>query len=267
MNIILAATDFTPSSLNACLYGAMLAKKLKCKLVVFNLSELPVAHANNGLYFISYNTLKENSDEKMLKTLQEIKQKFPKLPVQSLVISGGFKDEITRFLKQHKVQSVVMGLGAKTKLAKFIFGSHSTDIAGKLTAPVIIVPEKFKVHSAKNIILSVDNNEALSHQPLVPFEKMTGALHAKVKMLHVRTEDELFHPAKLQIQLHHKPHKVEAIFAKSIQEGVNLYRRKNNSDMVAVISKSHSSLYDLFAESTTKKIAFTSKVPVMAIHE
>lgn len=267
MNTILAATDFTPSSLNACLFAAMLAKKTKSRLVVFNLNEIPVAHTNSGLFFISYSAIRENNEERMSQFLPQIRAKFPKVMIQSLFLDGVFKEEVSKFIKQHKIKAVVMGLGAKTKLGKFIFGSHSTDIAGKISVPVIIVPEKCKEHNVRSISLCVDNNEKLFRHPLSVLDTWSEELHARVKVLHVRTEDELFHPEKLSLTLRHKPVKIESIFAKSIQEGVNLFNKKNHCDMVVVLSKSHSPLYDLFAETTTKKIAFTSKIPVMAIHE
>ena len=69
MKTIIATTDFTPSSLNACLYAGMLAQKLNCKLTVFNLFDIPVVHSNSGLYFISFASQKKHSELKMKKFL------------------------------------------------------------------------------------------------------------------------------------------------------------------------------------------------------
>ncbi|HWY11386.1 MAG TPA: universal stress protein, partial [Bacteroidia bacterium] len=155
----------------------------------------------------------------------------------------------------------------KTKVEKFIYGSHSTDIAGRIKAPVIIVPEKYKKHKLGSVLLSVDNNEKLYHSSLTAFEKFVADSNSDLKVLSVKTEDELFVPKQQELKINHSPVKINTVKAKSIEKGIISFCRKNKADLIAVISKHHSALYDLFAETHTKKIAFASKVPVMAIHE
>ena len=60
---------------------------------------------------------------------------------------------------------------------------------------------------------------------------------------------------------------IEVIKAKDIQDGIIKYSKDKNTDLITIISQSHSALFNLFSESNTKKIAFQTKVPVMAIHE
>lgn len=267
MKTILVGTDFTPSSYNAGNYAAILAKKLGCKLVLFNIYEVPALHTNSGLYFISSEAIRENTEEKMERQIKELKASFNGIKVESLVATGSFSKLIEEFIAKHRVQAVVMGLAAKTKLSKFIYGSHTTDIAGKLTAPVIIVPEKYKQHQVKTILLGVDNTEKLIGTPLKQFVALSNELKAKVKSIHVRTADEILVPEKKEIHLGSKTQKVDGFFAKNIQDGLNKYARLNACDMICVVSRAHSAFYDLFAENNTKKIAFVSKIPVMSIHE
>lgn len=267
MKTILVATDFTPSSVNACLYAATLAKKLTCKLTLFNLFEIPAVHSNSGLYLVSYNSVKENSEETIKKLAENIHLKFPKLHIDHLVTTGSFKRNIEEFIAAHQVEAVVMGLATKTKLSKFIYGSHSTDIAGKIKAPVIIVPEKYKKYSFKNILLGVDNTEKLYKSELIDFESLVKDLKSSVKLVHLRTDEEVFKNKPGSLNLNGKSLKVNTFFAKDMQDGIKKYVKKTNTDLIAVISKSHSAFYELFAETNTKKIAFSSKIPVLCIHE
>jgi hypothetical protein len=62
MRTIIAGTDFSASSANACKYAALLAQRLKCKLVLFNLFEAPVVHSNIGLYGFFHESLKRTAD-------------------------------------------------------------------------------------------------------------------------------------------------------------------------------------------------------------
>ena len=267
MKTIIAATDFTPSSLNACLYAGMLAQKLNCKLTIFNLFDIPVVHSNSGLYFISFASQKKHSELKMEKFLKKITAKYPQLHIESFLTSGSFKMEVEDFVAKHKVEAVVMGLSAKSKLDKIIYGSHSTDVAGRINAQVIIVPDRYKKHKLNSALLSVDNNEKLYHSSLLGLENFVADSKADLKVLHVRTEDELFIPQQKELKIAGVPCKVNTVRAKNIEKGIVNFSRKNKADLIAVLSKHHSVLYDLFAESHTKRIAFASKVPVMAIHE
>ena len=267
MKTIIAGTDFTPSSLNASLYAAMLAQKLNCKLTLFNLFDIPVVHSNSGLYFISFTSEKKYNEVKMKKFIKHIALAFPQVQIESLLTTGSFKMEIEEFIAKHKVEAVVMGLAVKSKMEKFVYGSHSTDIAGRIKAPVIIVPEKYKKHHLNSVLLSVDNNEKLYHSSLTGIEKFTIDSKAKLNILWVKTEDELFIPQQQELKINGTVHKVNIVKSKEIEKGVVSFCRRNKVDLITILSKKHSALYNLFAESHTKKMAFASKVPVMAIHD
>ncbi len=267
MKTIIAGTDFTPSSLNASLYAALLAQKMNCKLTLFNLFDVPVVHSNSGLYFISFASERKFNEQRMKKFIKKVSTVYPHVAIESLVTTGSFKIEIEDFTAKHRVEAVVMGLAAKSKTEKFIYGSHSTDIAGRIKAPVIIVPEKYKKHDLKSVLLSVDNNEKLFHSSLNEIEKFAADSNAKLTVLWVKTEEELFIPKQKELKIKGVVYKVNTIKSKEIEKGVVNFCRKNKADLVAILSKKHSALYNLFAESHTKKMAFASKIPVMAIHD
>lgn len=267
MKTIVAGIDFTPSSLNAGLYAALLAQKLNCKLTVFNLFNIPALHSNSGFYFMSYASKKKLNETKMDKLIRRISRAFPDIQIEKLITSGSFKTEIKNFVASHRVETVVLGLSSKTRMEKLIYGSHSTDIAGQLISPVIIVPEKYKKHKLNSILLSVDNNEKLYHSSLNELEKFAADSKAKLQILWVKTEHELFVPKQKELIINGVIHKINTIRSKDIEKGVLRFSGKNKADLIAIISKKHSALYNLFAESHTKKMVYASKVPVMAIHD
>lgn len=267
MKTIIAGTDFTSSSINACKYAALLAQKLKCKLTIFNLFEAPVIHSNMGLFGISYTTQRKESENKTGKLIKEIQKLFLKLEIHELVTYGSFNYELENYAKEHQIEAMVMGLAAKDEISKLIYGSHGVDIAGKIDCPVIIVPEKYTKHNLTSILLAVDNNEKLVKSSLTGFEKFVKESKSKLSLVHIRTEEELFHPVTLKLTLNSIKLPIEIVKAKDIQEGIKKYLSSEKYDLVSIISKRHSAFYNFFVESTTKKIAFSAKVPVMAIHE
>jgi len=267
MKTIIVGTDFTPSSLNACKYAALLAQKLNCKLTIFNLFEAPLIHSNIGLYGIDYASAKSDSQQKIHKLQKTLSKLFPDVKLDMFVKNGSLENELEIFSAKHHVEAAVMGLESKNRISKFIWGSHGVDVAGRIKAPVIIVPQTYKKHKLSKVLLAVDNNEKLYKASLKVFEKFIKDAEVELQLLHVRTEDELFKPVSSELKINGKMITIEGLKATDIESGVKRFTKKSSIDLVSIISKKHSVLYDLFVESNTKKIAFAAKVPVMAIHE
>ena len=267
MQTIVAGTNFSKSSLNACAYAAMLADKYKYKLVLFNLLDVSWVHANSGLFLLETYRERRKNEHKIKKHFEALKAMFPKLEITTFVSEGSFKKEIKNFIEHHPVKLIVMGLTEKNRFYKSIYGSHGVNIAGKLNAPVIIVPEQFKIHTIKHVVLAVDNAEKLHLSSLKEFEFLIKSMRPKVSVLHCRTKDEIFEPVKKQVKLNNTNYKIEERTAKNLEKGIKDFNQENYIDLVVIVSRKHSLFYNLFAESNTSQVAFDAKVPVMAIHE
>jgi nucleotide-binding universal stress UspA family protein len=267
MKTIIAGTDFSKSSINACKYAAMLANRLKCRLTIFNLFEVPLFHSNIGIYAINYDNMRKTSEKKMNKLMEEIHGLFPGIAIDAFITNGSFAEELKLFLKTHRVEAAVMGLDSRTRLSRFIYGSHGVSIAGKIDAPVIIVPDNYKEHTLKHVLLAVDNREKLHKSSLKGLENMLAGTKSKIQALHVRTEAEVLEPAPIRFSMNGKPMPVQMRRAKNLSNGLRNYCREKPADLIAIISKKHSAFYNFFAETHTKKLIFSARVPVLAIHE
>jgi len=268
MKTILAGTDFTPSSANACRYAALLAQRLNCRLIIFNLYQTPVYHANTGLVGISFPGLKKDSHHRVEQLIGTLKADFPNLSISGLSSPRDLTSELEDFIARHRVAAVVMGLEAKTKISKFIYGSHGTSISGKIDAPVIIVPDKYRDHRLETLVLAIDNRAKLTSGSIKGVEKIAKSAQLYLKLLHVRTPDEVISPAKsAEIKVGRSSTPLAVQNSVSIETGIKKYCSANETDLVAIMSKKHSAIYNFFNESVTKRIAFASKIPVMAIHE
>lgn len=266
MKTVIAGTDFSKSSINACRYAAMLATKLNCKLTLFNLFNAPIFHSNMGMYGYSYGSLKQAGEKKVELLKENLLKEFPMLKISYFVTIGGFKEELENFVSKHRVEAVVMGLEVKDKISKFIYGSHGVDLAGKINAPVIIVPEKYKLQKFSKLILAVDSREKLLQTSLTDLESILSKSKAIVELLSIRTEGEVFKPIIDSVKINGKKLAIETKNAKDLQEGIKKYVNKT-ADLIVTISRKHSAFYNFFVESDSKKIAFVAKVPVMVIHE
>lgn len=261
---ILVGIDYTKSSGNAVEYAAMLAEKGKTSLILFHIFDAPVVHTNSGIYFISYKSIKETSETKLENYRDIIKEKYPNLSIEILTSSEPFQMQIEALIRRRKVQYIVLGLETKSRISKFIYGSHGTSIAGKVSCPVIIVPEKYKDHNLTNAVLAIVNLKTANYNIMKKVNDFSSYFKTKVNNVHVRTPEDFFFNDDTSKA---KKIKLEVIEGKSFTDGISNYSKSKNVGLIMIVSQSHSALYNFFNESNTKTIAFQSKIPVMAIHE
>jgi nucleotide-binding universal stress UspA family protein len=268
MKTILAGTDFSKSSANAARYAAMLAQKSGARLLLFNMYEIPLIHSNSGLYFMSYTPQRDESETRMMSFIKKLKKEFPDVTIDSFVSTGFFRQEIESLVKRRHIRAVVMGMSAKDRFSKAIYGSHATDIAGKIKAPVLIVPDKFNRHHLHKILLGVESKGKLHKASLRKLEEFAREYKLAIELLHVHTENEIFaDESKASLKIAGRETVIEEAQAKTIEEGIERTARRKKADLIAIISKKHSVFFNLFKESLTKQIAFTTDMPVLAIHE
>jgi nucleotide-binding universal stress UspA family protein len=267
MKTIIAATDFTGSSFNACRYAAFLAAKMNCRVTLFNLFESPLIHSNMGMFGISYTAQRSQSVKHTSKLIEKLKTEFPGVTIEYFVTGGSFEEQLNKFTAKHLVEAVIVGLKTKELITKFIYGTHGVKLVGKINSPVIIVPDSYRAHKLNTVMLAIDNQENLVKTSLIPFARFVDKTRTKLNLLHVRTPSEFLQTAKLMIKLNGIKHEIETIEARDVDAGIKEYSAANKIDLVTVVSRKHSVFYNFFSESHTKKIALTSKVPVMSIHE
>ncbi|MBS1650834.1 MAG: universal stress protein [Bacteroidetes bacterium] len=264
---IIVGIDFTKSSENALKYAITLAKHSNSELLLFHLYGSPVALTNSGLYYMNYDNSKPETDKKLQKFAEKIIKSDTSILFKISSSSGLFKTEIEKLIKKNNVHSVVLGLGSKSKINRFIYGSHVTDIAGKINCPVIIVPESYKIHSLGLTLIASDNMQQINNKCIGQIKDFINSTQSKIKVVHLKTPNEL---------IQNKPErlvfgdiKVPLITKKSINivEGITKSVRQFKANTVLCIYRRHSFIYRFFNDSTTKEIAFSSKVPVVIIHE
>lgn len=265
--IILVGIDYSKSSENALNYAVMLARKGNAGILLFHMYETPVVHTYSGAYFISYNEMQGYNQARLERYKDDFIRKHHGIQMEALATYKSFKIGVTDLIKSRKVHYVVLGLESKSKLSKFIFGTTGMEVAGKINCPVIIVPEKYKNHQLKRAVLALDNRKSIESKVMEKVSDFNKKFGIQKEIIHVKTEDEfLFVPDK-KAEKFSKKWKVKVVEAKSFEEGMMHYIKENKTDLISIISHSHSVMYNLFSESNTKMIAFKSRIPVMSIHD
>ena len=262
MKTILVGIDFTKSSENALKYAIEIAKQSSSKILLFHALTAPVIHTTSGLVFLSGNNFEKNAEDKMKALQINLFKENPLLKFELEITYNGIRDRVEKLAKNNKISLVVLGLETKSKISKFIYGTTSVDLAGKIDCPIVTVSEKYKHHNLKKIVIAVDNKESISSGLSKRIHSLIKLLGVEAEFVHIKTENEL--------DIVHKENKqiiTTTIKADNFQDGITAYVKKTKADLIMLISHNYSAFHSLFIDSNSKKIIISSNVPVISIHK
>ncbi len=262
MKTILVGVDFSKSSNNTISYAIELAKQSASKILLFHTLTAPVVHTTSGLVFMEGDNFEKDSGKKMESLLAELTKKHKNIQFDIEVSYDDIKERVKKLSKKNKISLAVLGLETKSKISKFIYGTTSVDLTGKIDCPIITVPEKFKHHQIKKIIVSIDNKETISSGLSKRIHSTIDFLGAKAEYIHIQTDDELVIGNKNK-----HPFTLTNIKGRNFQDGISNYAKKSKADAILLISHNYSAFHNLFIDSNSKKIILSSNIPVLSIHK
>ena len=158
---ILVGIDYTKSSDNALDYAVMMAKKGNASVMLFHIYETPVVHTFSGAYFVSYKEMQGYNMARLERYKSKLEERHPSIHFSVFASYKSFKAGVNDLIKSRKVHYVVLGLESKSRFSRFIYGTTGLEVAGKISCPVIIVPEKYKQHKLHKSVLALDNHKTV----------------------------------------------------------------------------------------------------------
>lgn len=262
MKTILVGVDFSKSAENTINYAIELAIKAEAKVLLFHVLTAPVVHTTSGLVFMDGKKFSKNDTKKIEDIQKQLSKKHPKLTIEIEISYDSIRERVNKLTKKNKISLAVLGLETKSKISKFIYGTTSADLTGKVDCPIITVPEKYKHHDIKKVLIAIDNKENISSGLSKRIHSTINFIGAKAEFVHIKTEDEL----ELGEKNRH-PFSVTNIKASDFQTGISNYSKKSKADAIMLISHNYSAFHNLFIDSNSKKIILSSNIPVISIHK
>jgi len=134
---IVIATDGSEKNMSAVIEGLMIARVSGAKLqVVYVIDTKPLTSGViEESYAGMYDLLQKDGEQALL----NVKELAGDLDVETVLISGKPATEITRFVKEHGTDLLVIGTQGKTGLGKLILGSVAESIIRTAPCSVLVV--------------------------------------------------------------------------------------------------------------------------------
>lgn len=269
MKRILVPSDFSENARNAFDFAYKLFGGDEAVYVLLNTYEIPSAGA--GSMMVSLEEILEKESTKGLKEEEKyLKEKYKLAQIFFESCRGSVEDGIDRMIDKHNVEIVVMGTQGASGLKKVLIGSNAQKVISESPISVLAIPEDSRYKGLKNIILAANLKDEKCEKSLQLLLEIANNSNAEIEALHVATEKELETETQLKEQLTDKvlstvKHRFTVIKNENIIDAVNDHVELKEADMLVVIPRKLGFFESLFSRSISKKLAYTSKVPLLAL--
>lgn len=275
MKRIIVPTDFSDTAKNAASYAVQLAGSISdASIILYNLTD-KIAAGSDG------SPLTEDKNDRLVvlnAALSNLKNELSSLaavPIETVIEEGSsLTDNLQRYVRHHGIDLIVMGITGATRLEQIFMGSNALNVANLAVCPVIIVPPNAAFKPVSRVLFACDFKDVASTIPFAPVQSVLDIFKPTVLVVNVDadhyvevTEEHKSQRAILEERL--KDYQPEFYFIRmyDFQDSISSFAADRNVDLILTIPRRHTFLSGLFKSSHTKKLAYHSHVPILAVHE
>jgi nucleotide-binding universal stress UspA family protein len=276
MKTFIVPTDFSETSKNAARYAAQVAAQVKTASIILYNTFDKIATGSDGSVLRSDHEGRKKIMELALESVRtDMLSIAPDIRVACIAEEeSSFIDGLERLARHEKADLIIMGITGATKLAQIFMGSNTLSMVNKNVCPVMIVPPDANFKGIQNLAFTTDFKDIAKTTPI---QSILAFLEIFKPMVHVvnvdsdhyveLTEAYKTERAKLDELLKDHPREYAFIRLYDFMEAINQFVADKKIDVIMSVPKNHSFLGGLFRSNYTKKLAYHSHVPLVAIHE
>lgn len=272
MKKIIVPTDFSIEAEHALRFACELNAKLKAEIVLHHSYVLPVYATDLPVLLPSdeelYNTSKEALDALKSKLLRD----YPDMRFSSLATGGFAEDEIPAAAEAEGAGLIIMGTKGASGIKEALIGTIAAAVMDKAPCPVMAVPEEASWRNLDRIVYATGYEEGdfTNAENLINLAKTLGA---EVILLHVTSgkNDRSFEfdaierfKERLVEETKYDRISFKLLDDRDVYHGVTNYVEEVRADMLAMTIRHRSLISKLFERSTTKRMAYHTRIPLIA---
>lgn len=258
---VIVPVDFSESALNAAKYAVKLfTGRYGVNMILHHVYE------------------KAEEAEEAVKGLENVKAALTEMGIVKMTIlaeqGDDFLIELEKLARHRKADLIVMGIKERTAIGQSLLGSNALKMLNTKVCPVLIVPPDSSYHDVKNVLLTSDFIDVAASTPSVPIRNFLKTFHPNLHILNISNE----HYVSLTDEYQQEKEKLRKMFEdlhpefyflglNDVDEAINQFSSDKKIDLTIIIHKEQTIISKLFIKSHTKKLAYQSSIPILAIHE
>lgn len=265
MKTLLIATDFSPASGNALLYGVQFAEALNTKVILFHAYTLPTPIPAVSIRISKYGVMLEMKQQLDDHAKLILKEKAS--DIETVCEVGDPRAAIISMAKEKKADLIITGMKGAGKNFKKVFGSAATSLTAGTNVPVLIVPEEAVFKTPDVIAFARDGAENPLREDLDKFKDIKEAFHSKVYVVHVIKKDDTQHLRFSENSEEGKYSDISFEFPVNgdIRHGLDAFIKKHHVKMLVMMPHKHDWAEKLFQISETKDMIFHTHIPLLIL--
>lgn len=275
MKKFLVPTDFSDASKNAARYAVEMAQDdPQTTIVLYNLYDR-IAPGSDGSPLTESDEDRKKVLNAALANLEIELHEISTVRIEYVAEEGtSLVESVERYVRYNAIDVVIMGITGATRLEQIFMGSNALNMARQGVCPVIIVPPKAEFKKIENVLVASDFKNVKTTTPVAQIRKILEIFKPKLHIVNVDSEH--------YVELTEEYKAERAWLAKTFEEfnpefyfirmydfldAISNFTADHNIDLIVTVPRKHSFLSGLYKTSHTKKLAYHSHVPVVAIHE
>lgn len=268
MKKIIVPIDFSDTSVNAAKYAIEMAKNIPGASII-------LYHVYSSISFSVLTSKDENSrqmvSEAALKTLKnKLENGFDS--ISCVAEPGSFVENLADYALGNHSDLVVMGITGSSKISHVFMGTNTLNVIRNISCPVMIIPPEAKYTGLKKVVFTSDFKDVARTTPFASIKAILDTFNPKLDILNVDSEHFVELTPEFKIEREAMIDKLgsynpEFSFLRSYDflEGISSFVETRDMDAIITVPRKHSFLSQLFVTSHTKKLAYHSTVPIIAI--
>ena len=269
MKNFLVPIDFSDTSINAAKYAIGLTKDISDAQVI-------LYHVYSKISFATLSSKDEGSRQKVSEeALEEVVTKINdgnSDRVSVVAEEGSFLESIKDYVLGHNTDMVIMGITGSSRMTQVFMGTNTLNVIRHISCPVMIIPAEASFNGFKHGIFVSDFKDVARTTPFAALHSIMDTFKPALDIVNVDSEHfvELSEEYKIERgamedKLGKYDPKFSFLRSFDVLDGINSYVETKNIDVIITVPRKHSFLSQLFKTSHTKKLAYHSTVPILAI--
>jgi nucleotide-binding universal stress UspA family protein len=276
MQRILVPTDFSKNALKAVTYASEIAQKSGATIFLLHVVEPDI-----NMIKLTGDSYRDDIVKERLEQLHEsqklVTHIYPGTKVEIQLTWGATITSILDFAEDEKMDLIVMGTTGASGLKEFFMGSVAAGTISKTKIPVLTVPVSYEMEEPDAILLTTnqfEKNKDLLDKVVAISKLFSAAIHVvifkdtdgDVNADYIYNEEQLNDYLRfLKETFPGIIFKGEVLEGKDFEITIDRYNDKNEVDIVAMITYPKTFFDRILRKSVTKKMAFHSTIPILAI--
>jgi len=279
MKTILCATDYSLNSVAALKYAHNISSQLNNRLVITHVFDDQTVFDSKLLSDVF-----PSSEKDALKTHRKKLEEFcdgylgavwkaPNIQLQPVENRSIVKGILSTAEEWH-AQMVVVGIKGESPHKEIIMGRTAQNLIEKAPCPILAVPADASLVTLKTMVYATDLEEEDVYA-IRKLTKLAKAFDAKIKVVHIVTEDEYEGETQMEWFQEMLKEKVtygkmnfKLFFSDDIFESLRIYLSDVNADLVVMLEREHKGiLKKWFHRDLVKKMESYGRVPLLSFRE